>query len=402
MRPLRLALFSDSHYEANGVARTTCALEQYAAERGTPLLSVHAGPVQRTVEDDPIVRVELTRWNGTSFGLEHDLSFDVALWRHVRRVETALQDFKPDVLHFTGPSDVGQLGAYLGYRMNIPMVGSWHTNLHEYAARRLRLGWMTRKARHRLQRWVERSSLWTCLQFYRIPDVILAPNDDLLAMLRDRLGKPTFLMSRGIDTNVFNPLKRRRTDSAINIGYVGRLSKEKSVRVLAEVEQALVNSGLTDVRFTIVGEGSERQWLERRMIHASFTGVLRGEALAAAYADMDIFAFPSETETVGNVVLEAMASGVPVVAMAKGGPKFITKSRRSALLVRDHREFVHAVQVLVHDNLRRQAMRTAARAEAEDKSWNHVFDAVYRAYSTAVSVARHQHATRTEPRMEHL
>jgi phosphatidylinositol alpha 1,6-mannosyltransferase len=402
MRPLRLALFSDSHYEVNGVARTTCALEQYAAERGTPLLSVHAGPVQRTVEDDPIVRVELARWNGTSFGLEHDLRFDVALWRHVRRVEAALQNFRPDVLHFTGPSDVGQLGAYLGHRMNIPMVGSWHTNLHEYAARRLRLEWMTRKARHRLQRWVERSSLWACLQFYRIPDVILAPNDDLLAMLRDRLGKPTFLMSRGIDTNAFNPSKRRRTDSAINIGYVGRLSKEKSVRVLADVEQALVNGGHTDVRFTIVGEGSERQWLERRMIHATFTGVLRGEALAAAYADMDIFAFPSETETVGNVVLEAMASGVPVVAMAKGGPKFITKSRRSALLVRDHSEFVHAVQVLVHDHLRRQAMRAAARAEAEDKSWNHVFDAVYHAYSTAVSMARYQHVTRTEPRMEQL
>src|SRR5262245_40329958 len=115
MRPLRLALFSYSHYEANGVARTTCALEQYAAAHCMPLLSVHAGPVQRIVKDDPIVRLELTRWNGTSFGLEHDLRFDVALWRHLRTVKTALENFQPDVLHFTGPSDIGQLGAYLGH-----------------------------------------------------------------------------------------------------------------------------------------------------------------------------------------------------------------------------------------------------------------------------------------------
>src|SRR5260370_20923339 len=73
----------------------------------------------------------------TSFGLDHDLKFDLALWRHAGRVAELLRRFRPHVLHFLGPSDVGQLGAYLGHRLNIPMVGSWHTNLPEYAARRL-------------------------------------------------------------------------------------------------------------------------------------------------------------------------------------------------------------------------------------------------------------------------
>jgi phosphatidylinositol alpha 1,6-mannosyltransferase len=390
MRPLRLALFSDSHYEANGVARTTNALERYAAERGKPMLSVHAGSVTRTVHDGPIVRLELGRWMATSFGLEHDLRFDFAMWRHVGRVEAALRRFAPDVLHFTGPSDVGQLGAYLGYRLKIPMVGSWHTNLHEYASRRLRLRWASDTARRRARTWIEQSSLRACLQFYRIAQVILAPNDELLQMLTDRLGKPTFLMSRGVDTELFNPAKRERTDSVLNIGYVGRLSKEKSVRVLAEVEQALIRAGHTNIRFTIVGEGGERQWLTRHMRCATFTGVLRGEALAAAYANMDLFVFPSETETVGNVGLEAMASGVPIVAMARGGPRFVTKSRQSALLARDHRELVYVVQALVNSPLHRGAMRAAARAEAFEKSWHLIFDEVYRAYAFAVSLAERQ------------
>ena len=108
--PLRVALFSDSHYETNGVARTAAALEAYAGRRRMPLLSVHAGPVTQVTQEESIVRIELKRCLATSFGLEHDLRFDVALWRHLGRVRRALHRFAPDVLHFTGPSDIGQLG----------------------------------------------------------------------------------------------------------------------------------------------------------------------------------------------------------------------------------------------------------------------------------------------------
>src|SRR5262249_56443970 len=144
----------------------------------------------------------------------------------------------------------------------------------------------------------------------------------------------------GVDTGGLSPDKRRRTDSVVNVGYVGRLSAEKNVRALASLARALAERGITDVRFTIVGDGSEREWLREQMPDAIFTGVLRGEALSAAYADMDLFVFPSETETVGNVVLEAMASGVPVAAMAQGGPKFVAGSSRGAVLARTQRELV--------------------------------------------------------------
>lgn len=385
MVPLKVALFCDSHYEANGVARTTGALEDYAARRDLRLLTVHAGPVTRHSEEGSIRRLELAR-SRLSFAIEHDMRFDMAMWRHLDRVTRALLRFKPDVLHFTGPSDVGQLGAYLGYRLGIPMVGSWHTNLHEYAARRAPLRWIGSRGRP-VRAWIEDRTLSMCVLFYRIPRVVVAPNEEWAALLGRRTGKRTFVMSRGVDTVMFDPAKRNRTDGRIHIGYVGRLSPEKSVRVLADLERALTAHGMSNIRFIIVGDGNERAWLARTMQHASFTGVLRGDELATAYANMDLFAFPSETETVGNVVLEALASGVAVVAMAHGGPRFVATSP-AALLAENHDQFVETAADLARDGARRAAMGLAARAHALERSWDAIFDELYRTYAVAASIGR--------------
>ena len=140
------------------------------------------------------------------------------------------------------------------------------------------------------------------------------------------------------------------------------------------------------MRFTIVGDGAEREWLQRNMMRAEFTGVLRGEALAQAYAQMDIFAFPSETDTVGNVVLEAMASGVPAVVMSGGGPKFMVEPGRTAIVAADRDEFIHGVRTLVRQRERRQAMGAAARACAQDViSWDRIFLDVCGAYDAAIA-----------------
>jgi phosphatidylinositol alpha 1,6-mannosyltransferase len=389
MTATRVALFTDSYYEANGVARTSAALEAYAAERGLPLLVVHGGPANQLIESGSVLRLELSRSTLLSFGLEHDLRFDLALWRHLGRVSNVLQMFQADVIHFTGPSDVGQLGAYLGHRLGIPMVGSWHTNLHEYASRRLltRLAWARDTTRTSIRQWVERQALSLTVSFYRLPRIVLAPNEDWQRLLESRTGKPTFVMTRGIDTEQFTPDRRARTDGALNIGYVGRLSPEKSVRVLAALEAALLAGGRNDVHFTVVGDGSERKWLEQTMTRATFAGVLRGEELAAAYANMDLFVFPSETETVGNVVLEAMASGVPVVAMARGGHRFVVDAGAAAI-ANDEQEFIGLAQQLAADRGRREAMGQAGRACALARGWEQVFDGVYRAYAEALVVPR--------------
>ena len=389
----RVALFTDSYYEANGVARTANALEAHAVSHDRPMLVVHGGPTNQMIESGSTIRLELKRAAATSFALEHDLSFDLALWRHTRRVRRILEWFQPDVVHVTGPSDIGLLGAYLAHRAALPIVGSWHTNLHEYASRRLmpflrRLPRLSDARRHRIAQLAERGSLWGTMLFYKLSKVTLAPNAEWADVLRGRFRRQTFVMTRGVDTTLFSPGRRARTDAALNIGYVGRLSAEKSVRTLASVANTLAAEGVPNVRFTIVGDGGEREWLRQNVPGAVFTGVLRGGDLSAAYANMDLFVFPSETETVGNVVLEAMASGVPVVAMARGGPKFIAGSSRGAVLAGSQQELVDLTVSLAANPDARQMMAARARQDALTRSWSAVFDTVYHAYESALANAR--------------
>lgn len=393
MRMPRIALFSDSYHEANGVSRTVMAIEACARQRNIPLLSVHAGPETRLVHDGSIVRLDLRRTRGCAFPLDHDLRFDLAMWRHAPRVAETLRWFAPDVLHFTGPSDLGQLGAYLGHRLDVPMVASWHANLHEYASRRLQLEWMNPAGRARVKNWVERRALRLLMLFYRIPRVVLVPNRDVATLVERGTGRPTCLMSRSVDSELFTPARRRVQNTIVNIGYVGRLSVEKNVRWLQHVEAELDAEGF-DVRFTIVGQGNERDWLRRNMLRAEFTGVLRGEALADAYAQMDVFAFPSETDTVGSAVQEAMASGVPPVVMSSGGQRFVVEDGHTAVVARDRDAFVDGVRLLVKNRRRREAMGAAARASITQRlSDDRLFIDVCHAYDAAMSMAEGERRT---------
>jgi glycosyltransferase involved in cell wall biosynthesis len=320
-----------------------------------------------------------------SFALEHDLRHDLLLWRHRARVVEAVRAFGTDVLHITGPSDIGQLGAYVAHELDLPLVGSWHTNLHEFAACRIErwLGCLPCAGRRRISRWVQRGSLWATLQFYRLPTVLLAPNLELVEFLHRRTGKPTYLMRRGVDTTLFSPTKRTVDDGIFRFGFVGRLSVEKNVRLLPSIDRALVAAGYTQFRFLIVGEGRERRWLEKQMPYADFRGVLHGEALARAYANMDLLVFPSETDTFGNVVQEALASGTPTLVSSCGGPKFIVRPGISGFVASSERDFVESARAAIDDGERHQRMRMAARQQALSASWDHVFEEVIEAYVAA-------------------
>ena len=147
-------------------------------------------------------------------------------------------------------------------------------------------------------------------------------------------------MERGVDLAMFNPAHRSRgNDGQFVIGYVGRLSTEKNVRSFAGLAKAVQAAGYDHVKFVFVGHGAEQEWLSKNIPNAEMTGVLRGEPLSRAYANMDLFAFYSETDTFGNVVLEALASGVPAVVTDKGGPKFIVDHERCGFVCSSEEEF---------------------------------------------------------------
>jgi glycosyltransferase involved in cell wall biosynthesis len=188
-------------------------------------------------------------------------------------------------------------------------------------------------------------------------------------------------MPRGVDAELFHPAKRRRDpeDRDFVLGFVGRLSVEKNVALLATVQQQLEMLGFTNFRFLIVGHGAEEVWLRERMPRAEFTGVLKGEALSTAYANMDLFVFPSHTDTFGNVVLEALASGVPAIVTPAGGPCTIVADGETGRVV-DDENFAAAVAAVLGDPVQHARMREAARAYALTASWDSVFEGVYAAY----------------------
>jgi glycosyltransferase involved in cell wall biosynthesis len=277
---------------------------------------------------------------------------------------------------------VGQLGVAIAHRLRIPLAASWHTNVHEYAEQRAKslLAFLPEDLNNRLGQTICRASLRATLRFYRIAQVLFAPNRELVELVEKGTGKPCYPMYRGVDTTLFDPARRVRHHDGFVIGYVGRLTVEKNIHFLAELEKALLDAGLANFRFLIVGQGAEEAWLKSNMRHATFTGVLKGEALATAYANMDVFAFPSRTDTYGNVVLEALASGVPAVVTDGGGPRFIVRQEETGFIARDLRDFVTSIRNLAMSSDRLEAMRVSARAQAMKASWDTVFESVYSTY----------------------
>lgn len=132
---------------------------------------------------------------GWSFPLDTDLSFDLWLWRYAREVREQVRAFGPQVIHVTGPSDIGQLGVYVAKSLRLPLVMSWHTNLHEYAGRRwsrlLDYAFISPLVREQTSLWAEAQSLWATMKFYEYADVCLAPNPELVALVAQKTGKPT-------------------------------------------------------------------------------------------------------------------------------------------------------------------------------------------------------------------
>jgi phosphatidylinositol alpha 1,6-mannosyltransferase len=391
MRAPRVAYFPDSFHEVNGVAHTSRNFVAYAERHGLPFLCVRAGGRAKAFEQVGEMRtLELGR-SRSSVRMEKDLEFDTLFWRHGGAIRRELERFRPDVIHITGPSELGMFGAYFAWEMGVPLAASWHTNVHEYAARRM--GWLTGRlqARHgaATERGVEAGALWATSQFYKLAKVLFAPNDELCRMLERTTGRPCFLMQRGVDTELFSPTHRTRgeQDETVVLGYVGRLSVEKNVALLVRVERELQAMKVGEFRFLIVGHGSEEASLRAELTQADFAGVLRGTTLAEAYANMDVLVFPSHTDTFGNVVLEALASGVPAVVTSDGGPKYIVRDGETGFVTVDDR-FAETIAKLARDKARLEWMRVGAREYAVGCSWDAVFERVYAGYDEALPVRR--------------
>jgi phosphatidylinositol alpha 1,6-mannosyltransferase len=387
----RVAYFPDTFYEINGVAHTSRHFEAFAQRRGIPFFCLHPAKRDSTIHEQQqgeLTTLEIPRGSMISFRLEKDLTFDAAFLRHKKFLEERLRAFRPDIVHITGPSEPGILGAWLAKNLKVPLVASWHTNLHEYAAQRS--GWFLRMVpssqRPGAEKKIEDATLLACARFYMLAEVLFAPNIDLCRLLEKFTGRDCALMPRGVDTISFSPEYRDRSGTAepFVLGFCGRLSIEKNVFLLARIRTELIERGLTNFRFLIIGHGKEEGWLRQHLPNAEFTGVLRGQDLARAYANMDLFVFPSHTDTFGNVVLEALASGVPAIVTPDGGPRYIVKDRETGFIAADD-GFSDAIAKVILDPQLHARMGDAARLYAQSASWDSVFEGVYSTYDEVLA-----------------
>jgi phosphatidylinositol alpha 1,6-mannosyltransferase len=393
----KVAFLPDTFHEVNGVAHTSRQLEAFVRRRQIPFLSVHAGPSRTSTTDGEISIIEIER-SRFSFALDVHLDCDPFLLRYAGRIIREAKRLRVEAVHITGPGDMGILGCYVAWRLKVPLVMGWHTNLHEYAGSRIDR--LLRFAPLRLREWgaacARRQSLAALLWFYRKARIILAPNAELVEFMRGRTERPVHLMQRGVDDSLFSPARRNRTTNRFRIGYVGRLTPEKNIRFLAEIGRALEQVAQRDFEFCLVGQGSELEWLKQNVPHSFFLGVLGGEELARAYADMDLFVFPSHTDTFGNVILEALASGVPCVVTAEGGPKFLVQSGVTGYIASNPASFIRCVAALVNDLDAHHAMREAARHYACGLSWDGIFEKLFRSYESCFDVPQSRSASSTK------
>jgi glycosyltransferase involved in cell wall biosynthesis len=385
----RVAFFPDSYLEVNGAAMTCRRLTGFAQKRGYPFLCVYADEKTAKRQEGSITKLSLKR-SLISVPMDEGLKYDPLFNRHLGKVEKALDEFKPDVIHLTGLNDVSIIAAILSHKKKIPMLGSWHTNLHEFASRRLDkiLKILPKPVRNPITKYAEKKIFQGSLIYYKIPKVILAPNQELVDILGKSSGRASFLMLRGVDSELFSPSKRTVNDGIIRFGSVGRLRAEKNVRMLVDLEKRLLELGKTNFKFLIVGEGSEREYLEKNMKTAEFTGYISGETLAEAYANMDIFLFPSETDAFGNVAQEANCSGVPAIVSNQGGPKFVIKDKVTGFVAENFEEFVkYSVDLL--ENVEKLAkMKVDSRNFVVANSWDSVFEKVYEAYQKTLQISK--------------
>ena len=381
----RVAFFSCVYHEVDGVAKTSRHFEAYAERNGLPVLMIHAGPRGGVTTSGSVTRIELKR-SPLKFPLDRNHEFDLLFWSHCRKLESVVRDFRPDLIQITGPSDVGMLGTWISQRMGIPLAANWQTNVHQFARRRAAaaLSFIPQDIIDQPLQAMERAIFTALARFYRIPQLLFAPNREAMKSLEAATGKPCFLMSHAVDTGVFGPEFRNREGGPFQIGYVGRLTSEKSVRNLARLEEALLSAGHQDFRIVVVGEGGEEAWLRKNLRQADFKGVLTGPELSRAFANFDLLAFPSETDTFGLVVLEALASGVPAVVTCSGGPKYSVLHGITGYVANSFDEFAdYTASLMDHPDLL-ATMRAAAREEALKTSWDRIFDGMYESYENVL------------------
>ncbi|WP_282939553.1 glycosyltransferase family 1 protein [Paenibacillus sp. RC67] len=371
---MRIALFTDTFLpDVNGVAKTLGRWVKFLESKGAeckvfaPCGEAEAYSHTKMVE----------RYYSIPFLLYPECRLAIPNPIHLNKT---LKAFMPDLIHVATPFNLGLTGLHFAKRNSVPLVASYHTHFDQYLSF------------YKLQ-WME-PMLWKyLLWFHQDCQRIYVPSRSTLLHLQKKGLQHLEIWSRGVETSRFHPIvdKERIVQQygiqprKFVILFVGRLAPEKSVDVVMETYFALPEPIRSASQLVITGDGPLYRPLLEQYEHqpdVTFTGFKQGQELSELYAAADLFLFPSETETFGNVVLEAMASGTPVIGSDAGGVKDIIEHGHTGILCPpgDIPQFVHAVELLYHNSVYRSQLSAAGRVYSLQQSWDHIFAGLYESY----------------------
>ncbi|MET0308938.1 MAG: glycosyltransferase family 1 protein [Sphingomonas sp.] len=369
---LRVALFSGNYnYVRDGANQALNLLVDYLLRQGvkvrvySPTTSTPAFEPAGDLVSVPALPVP---------GGRAEYKFAVNLPASIRR---DLEAFAPNIVHVSAPEVLGHRAVSWARKRGIAAVASLHTRFETYPSY-YRLGFL------------EPLLIKGLTRFYNRVEQVVTPGESTADLIRSwGVKTPIRIWSRGVNHDRFNPgmrsLEWRRSlgiaDDEFAIGFLGRLVLEKGLDIFADVCNALTARGVPH-RVLIVGDGPAREWFAERVPEAAFAGFQRGEALGRAVASMDVLFNPSVTETFGNVTLESMACGVPVVAARATGAIDLVEEGVNGFLVppRDVNAYADAIARLAQDPELRTSAGTAGHAKAQAYKWDAINQSVLDTY----------------------
>lgn len=360
---MKLAVFSDTFFpQINGVSRVLGKYLDYMDEKG----------VEYTLlvpeKEEQLYNGTIIGLGGVKFPLYPEVK--IALPRYAR-MKKSLERLQPDLVHLATPFSMGLAGMKYAKAHNIPIIASYHTNFDQYLSY-YHLPLLTRPV-NRYMKW-----------FHSFSQINFCPSQETLQQLQGLGIRNLEICPNGVDKETFSPeFRNNHIRELLSIDektpvllYVGRIAPEKGLNVLMKAVKIL-NQSHTPFKLVLVGDGPARERLAgARIDNVVFLGYKSGRELQEIYASSDIFVFPSTTETFGNVVLEAMCSGLPVVAARAGGVKdnVIDMYNGITFPPNDPVEMARSIQVLIKDRELCSHMAVNATAYALTKTWDEIFD----------------------------
>ena len=372
---MKIAYFTDTYLpQINGVTNTLKKLSDYLDDKSIDCMFFCPEYPEGITDGED----KLKRFKSVKFPLYPECRLSIPFYTNVCKIANS---FKPDIIHLVTEMGIGLRGLQYARQHNIPLVSSFHTNFDVYL-------------KYYNLEYLEDFAWGFFRWFHNFSLANFCPSNDTRETLEQRGIKNVKIWSRGIDADKFNPaLKNKDLRKSFNARkkplflYVGRVAAEKDLDILTESINNVNRLYPKKSEFVIVGDGPYTNEMKKDLPeNVHFTGYKKGKELHEIYATCDAFVFPSSTETFGNVVLEAMASGLPVIAVNSGGVKDSVKDGYNGIMCepRDAGSFTKGVGAFIENPGLFDVMGKNARDFALTKSWDSIFSTLVSDYTEVV------------------